>query len=168
MPTKERIKRKREEAVKVEARKCRRLIDFFAPNRPDLDESEVVSYENSRAHETESVNPTQNKDGGHKTAFDTKWQQNRPWSRYSEDYKKKGMMFCSLCSKWNTKGRNGLNVDQTQIEWSQVKELDTSSPSTILKTQASTWKLESKHCSITVHSCNCDCQLLKLRECSQE
>ncbi|XP_046568212.1 uncharacterized protein LOC124276610 [Haliotis rubra] len=53
----ERIKRKREEAVKVEERKSRQLVDFFAPNtnRPDLDESEVVSYENSRARDSQLI-----------------------------------------------------------------------------------------------------------------
>lgn len=59
-----------------------------------LDESEVVCFENSRAQLAKKK-----KDAGHKTQFDTKWQQNCPWLKYSEqiseDGGKKGMMFCS-------------------------------------------------------------------------
>ncbi|XP_046571462.1 uncharacterized protein LOC124279663 [Haliotis rubra] len=117
MPTKERTKRKREEAVKAEARKCRRLVDFFAPNRPDVEDSELVCYDIDKWLSSSGPAPQttqKKKDAGHKLVFDTKWKQGRPWLKYVEDANEEGetssMMFCSLCTKWNMKGRNGSMV----------------------------------------------------------
>ncbi|XP_046581459.1 uncharacterized protein LOC124288910 [Haliotis rubra] len=118
MPTKERTKRKREEAVKAEARKCRRLLDFFAPKRPDVEDSELVCYDIDKWLSSSDPAPQtiqKKKDAGHKLVFDTKWKQGRPWLKYVEDGNEEGetscMMFCSLCTKWNMKGRNGSEVE---------------------------------------------------------
>ncbi|XP_046546632.1 uncharacterized protein LOC124256710 [Haliotis rubra] len=110
--------------MRAEARKCQRLLDFFA--RPNLENSEVFSYEDRICSADESETPavTENstacfqkkekKDAGHKLTFESKWQEDRPWLKYqdvqNEDGVKYGMMFCSLCQKWNTKGRNGSMV----------------------------------------------------------
>ncbi|XP_046549777.1 uncharacterized protein LOC124259647 isoform X2 [Haliotis rubra] len=75
MPTKERTKRKREEAVKAEARKCRRLVDFFAPNRPDVEDSELVCYDIDKWLSSSGPAPQttqKKKDAGHKLVLETR------------------------------------------------------------------------------------------------
>ncbi|XP_062585165.1 zinc finger protein 862-like [Saccostrea cucullata] len=98
------------------------LLDSTAePSTPlesRTESSALPNLHDSRTHATSSpVTDRTRNNSGHKMNFDPNWQINRPWLINEVEYSSDGFsfdaMYCSLCRKWDTKGRNNSKVWNT-------------------------------------------------------